>query len=101
MNDSDDIDFIDKIRMEIEETKEEFIYRSILPFCEFVVEKRLSKKELEKILRRGMQPSISLDKVKQARDKIHDEHMKMLDKYRMSNLLVALEILDKLIESEE
>jgi hypothetical protein len=44
--------------------------------------------------------AVSLDKVKQAREEIENEHNKMLDKYGWSNLLIALEILDKLIESE-
>lgn len=40
--------------------------------------------------------------IKQAREEIENEHNEMLNKYGWSNLLIALEILDKLIaESEE
>ena len=48
-------EFIEKIKEQIEENEEEFIYKSIAPYCETIVEKRLSKKELENILRKGMQ----------------------------------------------
>lgn len=48
-------EFIYNIRGQIEESEEEFIYKSITPYCETIVEKRLSKKELENILRKGMQ----------------------------------------------
>lgn len=41
--------------------------------------------------------TIPLDKVKQAREEIYNAHMKMLNEHGRSNLLVALEILDKLI----
>jgi hypothetical protein len=42
-----------------------------------------------------------LHRIKEAREEIENEHNKMLDKYGWSNLLIALEILDNLIESEE
>lgn len=45
--------------------------------------------------------AIPLEKVKQARKDIHNAHLKMLVKHGSGNLLIALEILDNLIESEE
>lgn len=44
--------------------------------------------------------AIPLDKIKQAREEIYNAHMEMLREHGWSNLLIALEILDKLIESE-
>ena len=42
-----------EIKTKIDETEEEFIYQTIFPFCEDVLEKRLSKEELKKILLMG------------------------------------------------
>lgn len=94
-------DFVEKCVKEYKETENEFVYQLIYPFCETVVEKKLSKAELEQILKKGMQKSISLEKVKKAREDIHNAHLKMLVKHGSGNLLIALEILDNLIESEE
>ncbi len=59
---SNDMDYSEMVRemaygieKQIRETEEEFIYTTISPFCERIVEKKLSKQELEKILRKGMQ----------------------------------------------
>lgn len=102
MNNNDNCEFVYNIERQIRETEEEFIYTLIEPFCETVVEKKLSKAELEQILKKGMQKSISLEKVKKAREDIHNAHLKMLVKHGSGNLLIALEILDNLIaESEE
>ena len=35
-----------KIRQQMEETKEEFIFQTVSPFCDEVYEKHISKKEL-------------------------------------------------------
>lgn len=66
MSNIDDCEFRYEIEKQIRETEEEFIYTTIYPFCETIIEKKVSKKELEKILRKGMQKSIPLDGVKQA-----------------------------------
>lgn len=105
-------EFIEKIREQIEESEEEFFYKSIAPYCETIVEKRLSKKELEKILRRGMQPSIPLDKVKQAREELEELATEQIQVYDEENsyisgvveyvsLIEVRELLDKLIEESE
>jgi hypothetical protein len=72
-----------------------------------LLEKELSKKQgiinkaIAKLRKVAVsENSIPLDKVKEAREEIENEHNKMLDKYGWSNLLIALEILDNLIESE-
>ena len=64
------VDFIEKCIKEYQENENEFIYQLIDPFCETVVEKTLSKKELKEILLKGMRKSIPLDKIKQAIEKI-------------------------------
>ena len=63
-------DFVEKCINEYKENENEFIYQLIDPFCETVVEKTLSKKELKEILLKGMRKSIPLDKIKQAIEKI-------------------------------
>jgi len=101
-------DLVRHIGMEIEELTEEFIYRTISPFCETVVEKHLSKKELEKILRKGIQPSISLEKVKRAREELSNRVYdysgsgEEITQAYCDGFKDSLKILDKLIsESEE
>jgi hypothetical protein len=101
-------DFEYKIRKQIQEDEENFVYTTILPFCESITEKKLSKKELEEILRKGMQKSIPLDKVKEAREKISDWDVNEVfdgcsDSYILGvarGLDISRKILDKLIESE-
>ena len=66
-------DFEYKMRKQIQEDEENFVYTAILPFCETITEKKLSKKELEEILRKGMKYSNLLDKIKKAREQIIDE----------------------------
>ena len=44
-----------KVEKEIRESEEEFVYRSISPYCENIVEKKLSKRELKIILHNGTQ----------------------------------------------
>lgn len=48
----DDITY--KIVTEAQETQDEFIFTTILPFCEEVTQKKLNKRELEQILLAGM-----------------------------------------------
>ena len=52
-----------KVEKEIRETEEEFIYQLISPYCETVVEKKLSKKELKSILHKGMKAESSANKI--------------------------------------
>ncbi len=106
MNNPDSFEFIDRIKKQILEDEEEFIYRSISPYCESIIEKKISKKELEKILYRGMQPSIPLDKVKQARDTIQymvdncgNDTVTALN--MQGSLKAALAMLDNLIAESE
>lgn len=102
-NDKDYTELVCKVITQAQETEQEFAYTLISPFCERIVEKKLSKKELEKILRKGMQPSIPLDKVKQAREKIENLRLHKA-KYITSDNKVCidseavLEILDKMME---
>lgn len=74
MNNNDNVEFVYNIERKIREDEEEFIYTIIKPFCETVVEKRLSKAELKLILLKGMQKSIPLDKVKQAIEDIEQAY---------------------------
>lgn len=98
-------EFIEKIKEQIEESEEEFIYKSIAPYCETIVEKRLSKKELEKILRKGMQPSIPLDKIKKARKEIEQNAYPIVHGINNHDMGMTLngifQVLDKLIEESE
>lgn len=48
-------DCILKVKKEVQETEEEFVYQLISPYCETVVEKKLSKEDLKRILTKGMQ----------------------------------------------
>lgn len=106
-------DFEYKIRKQIQEDEENFVYTAILPFCETITEKKLSKKELEEILRKGMKYSNLLDKIKKAREDIENEikFWSEPSKYNVKSIVAinnakvqsykhCLEILDKLIESE-
>lgn len=103
-------DFVEKCINEYEENENEFIYQLIDPFCETVIEKTLSKKELKEILLKGMQKSIPLDKVKQAREEIDELDGEFLTIYDGTNKLGSgkyvyiedvLEILDRLITESE
>ena len=72
-NDNCDCEFVYNIERKILEEEEEFIYTIIEPFCETVVEKKLSKAELKQILKKGMQKSIPLDQIKQVRDEMQEK----------------------------
>lgn len=99
-------DFVEKCVKEYKETENEFVYQLIDPFCETVVEKKLSKEELEQILEKGMQKSIPLTKVKQAREEIDKNYEggnhadEYADGYN-NGLSECLSILDKLIAESE
>lgn len=103
----DNCESVYKNERQIIENEEEFIYTSINPFCETVVEQKLSKEKLKRILERGMQKSIPLAKVKQAREEIQEK----VQEYSGSGNEVtqaycdgfkdSLAILDKLIAESE
>lgn len=44
-----------KIITEFEETRDNFIYKTILPYCEEVTEQKLSKERLKKLLLFGLE----------------------------------------------
>lgn len=100
-----------KNERQILENEEEFIYTSINPFCETVVEQKLSKEKLKRILERGMQKSIPLEKVKKAKEKIENigmgsylevtKEIECNDREVRLSKKFATAILDKLIESEK
>ena len=103
-------DFVEKCVKEYKETENEFAYQLIDPFCETVVEKTLSKKELKGILLKGMKESNLLDKVKQAREDIENIawkscSSKIVDGNRIKTELIdkedVLVILDSLIAESE
>lgn len=101
-----DFEYVLKIQKQLKETEEEIAYAMISPFCERIVEKKLSKKELEKILRKGMQPSIPLDRIKEAREEMESKLCKGTPEttgftWQNLGINICLEILDKLIEGEE
>lgn len=100
----DPMEFINKIKIQIEETETEFIYSKILPYSENILEKRLSKDELDKILLRGVQPSIPLEKIKHARSTILGFYNR-LNPYDPESLgqcgKKTYEILSKLIDESE
>ena len=52
-----------KVEKGIRETEDEFVYQLISPYCENVVEKKLSKKELKNILHNGMQVESKANKI--------------------------------------
>lgn len=52
-----------KVEKEIRETEDEFVYQLISPYCETVVEKKLSKRELKRILHNGMQAESGVNKI--------------------------------------
>jgi hypothetical protein len=97
---NENFDVMYKFEQQLQEAEDKFIYKAISPFCETIVEKKIDKKELEKILRRGMQPSIPLDKVKEAREEI--EKLRGCSCSCSDGIIDDVEdILDELIESEE
>lgn len=51
-----------KIITEFEETRDDFIYTTILPYCNEVVEQKLSKERLKKILILGLEKEMELEK---------------------------------------
>lgn len=90
MNINENFDVMYKFEQQLQEAEDKFIYKVISPFCETIVEKKIDKKELEKILRRGMQPSITIDRLKAFRNEV----MNM-------NSVAIIQRLDKLIEEGE
>lgn len=105
-DDKDSFDYMYTIRKQIQEDEENFIYTTILPFCETITEKRLNKAELEEILHKGMRNSHLLDKVKDVREKIQHfidvcDSDTVAGANMKSGLCIALEEVNKLIESEE
>ena len=52
-----------KVEKEIRETEDEFVYQLISPYCETVVDKKLSKRELKNILHKGMKVESSANKI--------------------------------------
>lgn len=52
-----------KVEKEIRETEDEFVYQLISPYCENIVEKKLSKRELKNILHNGMQVESKANKI--------------------------------------
>lgn len=71
-------------------------------FAKLLLQKKLSKAELEQILKKGMQKSISLEKVKQTREEIRRladmlSDNTVADVSMKSGLGMALEKIDKLI----
>lgn len=52
---SDFSEVTSRIIMQIRETEEEFIYERILPYCEEILQRKLSKAELKRILLLGLQ----------------------------------------------
>lgn len=105
MDNNDNCEFGYRIERQIQENEEEFIYTLIEPFCETVVKKKLSKAELKQILEKGMQKSIPLAKVKQAREEVDRYFPKFSSPKWANTTLVDIKdvyrILDSLIESEE
>lgn len=51
----DVIDCILKVRQDVQETEEEFVYKTILPYSETIIEHKLEKEKLKRILTNGMQ----------------------------------------------
>lgn len=54
-------DIIKNITIEIKETQEDFIYKTIYPYCEEIAEQKLNKKRLEKLLLLGMEKEKELE----------------------------------------
>lgn len=52
-----------KVEKEIRETEDEFVYQLVSPYCENVVEKKLSKRELKNILHKGMKAESGVNKI--------------------------------------
>lgn len=48
-------DIIKEIVTEFEETREEFIFKTIYPYCVHITEQRMSKKRLKKLLLLGLE----------------------------------------------
>lgn len=104
-NDNCDCEFVYNIERRIRENEEEFIYTLIEPFCETVVEKRLSKAELKQILEKGMQKSIPLDKVKKAKEEIEQNAYPIVHGVNNRDMGMTLngifQVLDNLIAESE
>jgi hypothetical protein len=50
---------VEEITMQVEETQEEFIFETIHPYCENVLQIKISKEELKQILLKGAQKPIA------------------------------------------
>lgn len=46
---------VEKITMQVEESQEEFIFETIYPYCENILQMKINKEELKQILLNGMQ----------------------------------------------
>lgn len=55
-------DIFNKIKIEFEETKEDFIYKTIYPYCEEIIEQKLSKERLRKLLLLGLDAERELER---------------------------------------
>lgn len=46
---------VEEIAMQAEENQEEFIFKTIQPYCENIIQMKINKKELKQILLNGIQ----------------------------------------------
>ena len=53
MDEFDATKIVKKITMQVEESQEEFIFETIYPYCENVLQMKISKEELKQILLNG------------------------------------------------
>lgn len=104
-------EYIERITSNFIENEEEFIYQFIIPYCEDVLETKINKSELQKILIKGSNPNlIEREKIDKAIEEIKDGYYGNEEASETSTeraeafnngLTYALEILKKHIEGSE
>ena len=89
---------VEKIVMQVQENQEEFIFETIRPYCESILQMKINKEELKQILLIGMQRQKSdvLDKIKseikneqnmdyKCHRKTYDNCLRIIDKYKIES----------------
>lgn len=66
------MDGIDKIINEYIETKENFIFKTIYPYCTEVIEQKVSKAELKRLLNKGLQYDETVDELSKRNNELRE-----------------------------
>ncbi len=90
---------VEEIAMQVQETQEAFIFETIQPYCENILQMKINKEELKQILLNSMQRQKSdvLDKIRAEIIELPTISFNANDVYKAD----ILQIIDKYIEGSE